>query len=209
MIKQKFSDTKQVFRYNTLFYFSFGHMLQITYTMKPRAALRYTKIFGYYFNIIGSASKNVCQSNRHNGWISWCVWMHLSVLYHVKYTCTQRLKITMRERHTETMWYRHRDNKRHTELVGWLYLMSHLEMVAPFTVLYEGHEARFSHPLGIEPWAVAWQSITEPLHCQTPTLTYCVPCREAVCTIFMMVFGMTGLGGELTTYRARGGHINH
>ena len=40
----------------------------------------------------------------------------------------------------------------------------------------------------------------------TPTLTHCVPCREAVCTIFMMVFGMTGPRGELTTYRARGGH---
>ena len=34
----------------------------------------------------------------------------------------------------------------------------------------------------------------------------CVPCREAVCTIFMMVFGMTRLGGELTTYRARSEH---
>ena len=31
-------------------------------------------------------------------------------------------------------------------------------------------------------------------------------CREAVCTIFMMVFGMTRPRGELTTYRARGGH---
>ena len=31
----------------------------------------------------------------------------------------------------------------------------------------------------------------------------------AVCTIFMMVFGMTRSGGELTTYRARGGHANH
>ena len=30
-------------------------------------------------------------------------------------------------------------------------------------------------------------------------------CREAVCTIFMMVFGMTRPRGELTTYRARGG----
>ena len=29
-------------------------------------------------------------------------------------------------------------------------------------------------------------------------------CREAVCTIFMMVFGMTQPRGELTTYRARG-----
>ena len=27
-----------------------------------------------------------------------------------------------------------------------------------------------------------------------------VSCREAVCTIFMMVFGMTRPGGELTTY---------
>ena len=29
----------------------------------------------------------------------------------------------------------------------------------------------------------------------------CVPSREAVCTIFMMVFGVTRPGGELTTYR--------
>ena len=47
---------------------------------------------------------------------------------------------------------------------------------------------------------------TVGLHYQTPTLTHCVPCREAVCTIFMMVFGMTRPGGELTTYRVRGGH---
>ena len=33
-----------------------------------------------------------------------------------------------------------------------------------------------------------------------------MPCREAVCTIFMMVFGMTRPRGKLTTYRARGGH---
>ena len=33
--------------------------------------------------------------------------------------------------------------------------------------------------------------------------------REAVCTIFMMVFGMTRPGSELTTYRVRGGHANH
>ena len=44
---------------------------------------------------------------------------------------------------------------------------------------------------------------TVGLHCQTPTLTHCVPCREAVCTIFMMVFGMTRPGGELMTYRVR------
>ena len=44
---------------------------------------------------------------------------------------------------------------------------------------------------------------TVGLHCQTP---HCVPCREAVCTIFMMFFGMTRPGGELTTYRTRGGH---
>ena len=37
----------------------------------------------------------------------------------------------------------------------------------------------------------------------TPTLTHCVPGREAVCTIFTMVFGMTRPGGELTTYRVR------
>ena len=37
----------------------------------------------------------------------------------------------------------------------------------------------------------------------------CVQCREAVCTTFMMVFGMTRLGRELTTYRLRGRHANH
>ena len=46
---------------------------------------------------------------------------------------------------------------------------------------------------------------TVGLHCQTPTLTHACLCREAVCTIFMMVFGMTRPGGELTTYCARGG----
>ena len=47
------------------------------------------------------------------------------------------------------------------------------------------------------------------VYCLTPTLTHCVPCREAVCTIFIMVFGMTRSAGELTTYRVRGGHANH
>ena len=37
----------------------------------------------------------------------------------------------------------------------------------------------------------------------------CVPCREAVCTNFMMVFGMTWPGQEPTTYLVRGGHANH
>ena len=32
----------------------------------------------------------------------------------------------------------------------------------------------------------------------------CVPCREAVCTIFMMVFGMPLQGRELMTNRMRG-----
>ena len=31
----------------------------------------------------------------------------------------------------------------------------------------------------------------------------------AVCTIFMMVFGMTRPGREPATYRMRGGHANH
>ena len=35
------------------------------------------------------------------------------------------------------------------------------------------------------------------------------PCREAVRTIFMMVFGMTRPEGELTTYRVRDEHANH
>ena len=33
----------------------------------------------------------------------------------------------------------------------------------------------------------------------------CMHCREVVCTIFMMVFGMTQWGREPTTYRVRGG----
>ena len=37
----------------------------------------------------------------------------------------------------------------------------------------------------------------------------CVPSRETICTIFMMVFGMTQPGRELTTYCMRGGHTNH
>ena len=41
------------------------------------------------------------------------------------------------------------------------------------------------------------------------TLTHARLCREAVCTIFMMVFGMTRARGELTTYRARGGHATN
>ena len=40
-------------------------------------------------------------------------------------------------------------------------------------------------------------------------LITCVPCREAVCTICMMVFGMTRQGCEPTTYRMKGGHGNH
>ena len=31
-------------------------------------------------------------------------------------------------------------------------------------------------------------------------------CREAVCTIFKMVFGMTRPGSKPTPYRVRGGH---
>ena len=34
----------------------------------------------------------------------------------------------------------------------------------------------------------------------------CMPSMEAVCTIFIMVFGMTRLGYEHTNYRMRGGH---
>ena len=41
------------------------------------------------------------------------------------------------------------------------------------------------------------------LHCQTPTPT---PSRLAVCTIFIMVFGM--IWREPTTYRVRGGHVH-
>ena len=37
----------------------------------------------------------------------------------------------------------------------------------------------------------------------------CVHCREAVCTIFMMVLGMTRPGREPTTCRVRSGHAYH
>ena len=37
----------------------------------------------------------------------------------------------------------------------------------------------------------------------------CAPSREAVCTIFMMVFHMTRPGREPATYRMRGGHASH
>ena len=40
-------------------------------------------------------------------------------------------------------------------------------------------------------------------------LMHCVPCREADCTMFMMVFGITRPRGELTTYRARGGYPDY
>ena len=45
--------------------------------------------------------------------------------------------------------------------------------------------------------------------CHLAHIFNCVPCREAVCTIFMMVFGMTRPGREPTTYLVRGGHANH
>ena len=37
---------------------------------------------------------------------------------------------------------------------------------------------------------------------------HCVPCRDADCTTFIMVFGMTRSEDELTTYCVRGGHAN-
>ena len=40
-------------------------------------------------------------------------------------------------------------------------------------------------------------------------LNACMQCREEVCTIFIMVFGMTWPELELTSYRVRGGHANH
>ena len=39
--------------------------------------------------------------------------------------------------------------------------------------------------------------------------TACMQSREAVCTIFMMVFGMTRPGNEPTTYCIGGGHAYH
>ena len=36
-----------------------------------------------------------------------------------------------------------------------------------------------------------------------------MPSREAICTIFMMVFGMTWPGREPATYFMRGIHANH
>ena len=47
---------------------------------------------------------------------------------------------------------------------------------------------------------------TVGLHCQTPTLTHACLCREAVCTIFYDGLWYDPARGELTTYRARGGH---
>ena len=37
---------------------------------------------------------------------------------------------------------------------------------------------------------------------------HCVPCRYADCTIFIMVYGMTRSGDELTTYCMRGRHAD-
>ena len=37
----------------------------------------------------------------------------------------------------------------------------------------------------------------------------CLQSREAVCTIYMMVFGMTLPGREPTTYHVRGRHAKH
>ena len=36
-----------------------------------------------------------------------------------------------------------------------------------------------------------------------------VTSREAICTIYIMVFGMTQPGHEPMTYHMRGGHANH
>ena len=44
------------------------------------------------------------------------------------------------------------------------------------------------------------------LHLDFYLATPLMPMQEAVCTIFMMVFGVTRPRGELMTYRARGGH---
>ena len=41
-----------------------------------------------------------------------------------------------------------------------------------------------------------------------PNALRAMPC-QAVCTIFMMVFGMTRPGREPTTYHVKGGHANH
>ena len=43
-----------VFSYTTLFESLFGHVIQISYTMKPRTAFKYSMIFGCYVNMIGS-----------------------------------------------------------------------------------------------------------------------------------------------------------
>ena len=37
----------------------------------------------------------------------------------------------------------------------------------------------------------------------------CMPSRKAVCTRFMLVFGITQSGCEPTTYHMRGRHANH
>ena len=60
--------------------------------------------------------------------------------------------------------------------VGWLCLTSHrhrghLETAPPFTVPYEGREARILHRTGGKPRAVTWQSFTQPLrHTSSPYL---------------------------------------
>ena len=47
----------------------------------------------------------------------------------------------------------------------------HLETAPPFTLPFEGREALFTQfPPGIEPRAVAWQSITLPLRHASSTL---------------------------------------
>ena len=50
---------------------------------------------------------------------------------------------------------------------------------------------------------------TVRLHFQSLTQNACVPSTEAVCTNFMMVFGMTRPGLEPMTYCMRGRHANH
>ena len=72
---------------------------------------------------------------------------------------------------------------------------------------------------GTIPYSYEWDLLSACSHRQFHTLPglldsraalmHCVPCRGAVCSIFMMVFGMTRPGGELRTYCVRGGHANH
>ena len=61
------------------------------------------------------------------------------------------------------------------------------------------HRQFHTLPRLLDNWATLSNSYPNP----------CVQNRETICTIFMMVLGMTRLACEPTTYRMRGEHANH